>query len=70
MDPMGQTVEQGAGESLTAEDFGPLVEREIAGDQNRALFIALTKDFEQEFGTDLGKGNKAELIDDEQSIGG
>ena len=30
---MGQPVEQCAGEALGAEDFGPFIEGQIAGDQ-------------------------------------
>lgn len=61
MDVVGQAVEQGAGEALTAEDLGPLVERQVAGDQDRTAFVALGEDLEEEFGTGLGQRHEAEF---------
>lgn len=66
---MGQAVEECAGESLGAEDPGPFVEGEIAGNQDGALFVALAEDLEQQFGADFGERDKAEFIDDQQAIG-
>jgi hypothetical protein len=49
VDVMGEAVEQGAGEPLGAEDLGPFVKGQIAGDQDGCAFVSLAKDFEQEF---------------------
>jgi hypothetical protein len=41
VDVVGETVEQGAGQPLAAEDLGLFVERQIAGYQHGAAFVAL-----------------------------
>ena len=56
---MSQPVEQRAGQSLASEYRGPLVEREVAGDENRALFVALAEHFKKKFSADLGERDKA-----------
>jgi len=38
---MGEPVEQGAGEPFWAEYGSPFIERQVAGDQRGATFIAL-----------------------------
>jgi len=38
---VGQPVEQRAGESFGGEHAGPLVERQVAGDDGRAALVAL-----------------------------
>jgi len=47
MDVVGEAVEQGAGEALAAEDVGPFVEGEIAGDEGGSALVALREDFER-----------------------
>ena len=47
---VGETIEQRAGEPLGGEHAGPLVEGQIAGDDNRAALIALAEDLEQQLG--------------------
>jgi hypothetical protein len=44
---VGETIEQRASEALRGEDAGPLVEGEIAGNDDRAAFVALAEDLEQ-----------------------
>ncbi len=65
---MGQPVEQGAGETFGAEDLGPFVERQVAGDQRGAAFVALRDQLEQQLGAGLGEGDEAQLIDDEELV--
>ena len=43
MDVVGETVEQGAGQPLAAEDLGPFVEWQIAGHQRGAALVALVR---------------------------
>ena len=43
---VGEPVEQGTGETLGTEHFGPLVERQVRGHERRAAFVALTENFE------------------------
>ena len=66
MDVVGEAVKQGAGEALAAEDLGPFVEGQVAGDQGRAAFMALGEDLEQQFGAGLRQRHVTDLIDDEQ----
>jgi hypothetical protein len=46
-----ETIEEGTGETLGAEHAGPLVERQIAGDDDRAPLVALAEHLEQQLGT-------------------
>ena len=46
---VGESIQQRAGQPFRAEDLGPLLERQVAGDQRRAAFVALTEDLEQQF---------------------
>src|SRR5947209_10122497 len=50
MDVVGEPIEQRAGQPLGPEHAGPLVERQIAGDDGGAALVALAEDFEQELG--------------------
>ena len=47
---VGETIEQRASEALGGEHAGPLVEGQVAGDDNRAALVALTEDLEQQLG--------------------
>ncbi len=48
VDVVGQPVEQRAGEPFGAEDARPLVERQVAGDQDRAALVAPAEGLEQQ----------------------
>ncbi len=50
MNVVGKAIEQGAGKALGGEHTGPLIEGQIAGDDNRAALVALAEDLEQQFG--------------------
>src|SRR5271156_3187980 len=50
---MGEPIEQRAGQSFGPEHAGPLVEREVAGDDDRAALVALAEDLEQQLGAGL-----------------
>jgi hypothetical protein len=47
---VGETIEQRTGEPLRAEDGGPLLERQVGDDQDRATLVALAEDLEQQLG--------------------
>jgi hypothetical protein len=51
VDVMGEAVEERTGQALGAEHAGPLVEKQIAGDDDRAPLVALAKHLEQQLGT-------------------
>ena len=63
---MSEAVQQGAGESLRAEDLGPLVEGQVGGDQDRPSLVSLAEDLEEELRAGLGEWYEAQLVDDEQ----
>src|SRR5271167_597931 len=70
MDVVGQPIEQRAGQPLGPEHAGPLVERQIAGDEGGAALVTLTEDLEQELRAGRRQGHIAELIDDQQLVTG
>ncbi len=51
---MGQPIEQCPGQALRSECFGPLVERQIAGDQRGAALVTPDENFEQQLRAGLG----------------
>ena len=67
---MCQPVEQRAGQAFGTERLGPLVERQVAGDQRRAAFIALRDQLEQQLGTGLAERHEAQFVDDQQLVVG
>ena len=44
---MGEAIEQRASEPLGTEHAGPLIEGQVAGDDDRAALVALAEDLEQ-----------------------
>ncbi len=67
---VGEPIEQGVSQPLRAEDFGPLLERQVGNDQRRAAFIAQAEHLEEQLGAGLGQGHEAQFVDDEQFIAG
>ena len=65
---VGQPVEQRAGEPFGPEHAGPLVERQIAGDEGGAALVTLAEDLEQELGTGRRHRYIAEFVDDQQLV--
>ena len=65
---MGEAIEQRASEPLGAEHAGPLVEGQVAGDDDRAALVALAEDLEQQLGTGLCERNVAQFVDDQQLV--
>ena len=63
---MNEAVQQGAGQSLRAEDLGPLIEGQVGGDQDRPPLVSLAEDLEEELRAGLGERDEAKLVDDEQ----
>jgi hypothetical protein len=67
---MGEPVEQGAGEPFGAEYGSPFIERQVAGDQRGATFIALAERLEEQLGADSRERHIAQLVDDQPSSAG
>ncbi len=66
MDMVGQAVEEGPREPFRAKDFGPLVKGQVGGSQDRAAFIALAEDLEEQLGASLGQGYEAQFVDNQE----
>ena len=59
MDVVGEPVQQGSGEPLRAEHVGPLVKRQVGGDQDGAPLVALAEDLEEQLGPGAGQWHEA-----------
>tara|TARA_Y100000031_G_scaffold139412_1_gene166090 strand:- start:1129 stop:1401 length:273 start_codon:yes stop_codon:yes gene_type:complete len=70
MDMMGEAIEQRPGEAFGTEHLGPLIERQIAGHQGGALFVALAEHLEQKLGSGFAERHEAQLVDDQQFVFG
>ena len=70
MDVVGEPVQQRAGEAFRSEHLGPLVERQVGGDQDGAALVALPEDLEEQFRSGGGQGDEAQFVDDQQAEAG
>jgi len=66
VDVVGETIEHGPGEALGAEDLGPLIERQVAGDDDRPAIVALAEHLEEQLGSGFRKRDEAQLVDDQE----
>ena len=62
VDVVGQPIEQRAGQPLGPEHAGPLVERQITGDEDGAALVTLAEDLKQKLCAGRRQGHIAELI--------
>ena len=69
MDMMGEAVEERAGKPFRAEDGGPFVEWQVAGDECGAAFIALAEDLEEQLRADRRERHIAQFVDDQKFDG-
>ena len=67
---VGEAIEQRAGQALGGEHAGPLVEGQIAGDDDGAAFVALAEDLEQQLGAGRRERDVAQFIDDQKLVAG
>ena len=58
---VGETVQQRAGAAFRAKHLGPLIERQVGGDQDGAALVALAEDLEEQFRSGGGQGDEAGL---------
>ena len=66
MDPVGEPIQEGAGEAFAAHDFGPFLEGQVGGDDHRTALIGLADDIEKQFRARFGERDVAELVEDDQ----
>ena len=57
-----EAVEDGVGERGVADDLVPLLDRNLAGDQNRRALVAILEDFEEIALLGLGELRQAPII--------
>ena len=67
---VGKAIEQRAGQALGGEHAGPLVEGQVAGDDDRAALVALAEDLEQQLGAGRRQRDVAQLVDDQKLVAG
>jgi hypothetical protein len=60
VDVVGETIEQCAGQAFGGEHTSPLVERQVAGDDDRAALVTLAEDLKELLGAWLS-GRPAEI---------
>jgi hypothetical protein len=70
VDVVGEAIEQRAGQALGREHTSPLIEGQIAGDDDRAAFVALAEDLEQQLGAVRRERDVAQFIDDQKLVAG
>ncbi len=63
---MQQAIEDGAGDHRIAEDFAPRAKTLIAGEQDRAAFIASTDELKEEIRALPIDRDVADLVDDQE----
>jgi hypothetical protein len=63
-----EPVDQGGRDHGVAEDFAPLLEAAVAGDDDRAAFVAAGDQGEEQVGGLALQGEVADLVDDEQVV--
>jgi len=63
VDVVGDAIEQCAGEPFGAEDLGPLVEWQVAGDQRRGALVALADGLEEQLGSGLRQRHISQFVD-------
>ena len=68
VNPVGDPVQQSAGQSFVTEDFRPVLERQVGGQNQTGSFISTADDFKQQFGPGLGERDVTELIEDDQML--
>ena len=63
---MGQAIESRSGQAFAAEDFGPVFERQVRGDNDAVSFVRRADHVEQKFRTKFTGRHVTQFIKDEQ----
>ena len=63
---VGESIQQSRSHAFALEDMIPIAERQVAGDQQAAAFIAIGEDLEQQFGSRAAEREVAEFVHDQQ----
>jgi hypothetical protein len=65
---VGKAIEQRTSEALGSEHTGPLIEGQIAGDDDGAAFVALAEDLEQQLGAGRREWDVSQFIHDQKLV--
>ena len=68
MDPVSESVKQSPGETLGAEDLGPVLKRKIGSDQQALAFVGAADYLEEEFCPCLGKRHVTQFVQHEELL--
>ena len=68
MGVVDEAVDQGGGDHRVAEDFAPGFEAAVAGDDDRAAFVAARDQGEEQVGGLSFQWEVADLVDDDQAV--
>ena len=68
MGVVDESVDEGCGDHGVAEDFAPGLEAAVAGDDDRAAFVAAGDQREEQVGRLALQRQVADLVDDEQAV--
>lgn len=63
---MSEAVQQSGRHAFSLEDLAPIAERQVAGDQQTATFVAISEYLKQKLGSGSTERQVAELIDNQQ----
>jgi len=63
-----ESVDHRGGDDLVAEDLAPAAEGQVAGDHDRALFVAGGDELEEQVRRVVVEGYVADLVDDDASM--
>jgi hypothetical protein len=63
-----EPVDEGGGDHGVAEDFAPLLERAVGGDDDRAAFVAARDEREQQVGGLALERQAADLVDHQWAV--
>ena len=67
---VSEAVEQCAGQAFGGEHAGPFIERQIAGDDDRAAFVTLAEGLEQQLCARRRERDIAQFVDDQELVAG
>ena len=66
VDPVGESVEERAGETFVAQYLGAVFKREVGGKDDALSFIRAAEDLKEQFSSGLGERDVPELVEDKQ----
>jgi len=66
MDPMGEAVQQGAGEALGAKDLGPFLKGQVGGNHEAVVLVSPADHIKEQFSPCLREWDVSQFIQYQQ----